>query len=171
MLLADFVNGSINVKRLDLTGMAAIAEVIGTIGIIASLIFVVVSINRNTSEVNASQMNVIYGVSRQIELAIASDPEWTDIILRGRSHSDQLSETEQYRYDVYPVAVIDLWDLLTLRDSDGLMDEDMVVSWHIYFHDWVKRYMTESDWQRVNWQYSGEIMTLMDAAFSTEPLN
>ncbi len=48
MLLAACTNGSIDMKKLDLTGLAAIAEVIGTIGIVVSLIFVAYSVNSNT---------------------------------------------------------------------------------------------------------------------------
>ena len=136
-----FANGSIDVKRLDLTGLAAIAEVIGTVGIIVSLIFVAYSINSNTDEVKASQTNVIYEMSREIELTVASDPEWVSIILRGRSHTDQLSEIDQYRYDAYLIAILDLWDQLLFRNTDGLMDEGIVEDWDVYFDDWVEHYM------------------------------
>ena len=76
MLPATLATGSIVVKRLDLAGLTATAEVIGTIGIIVSLVFVAYSVNSNTNAVKASQTNVVYEASRQIELAVASDPEF-----------------------------------------------------------------------------------------------
>ncbi len=157
-------------KRLDLAGLTAIAEVIGTIGIIVSLVFVVYSVNSNTNEVRAAQTNVIYEASRQIEVSVASDPEWAGIILKGRSHAEQLSEIDQYRYDTYVVAILDTWDQLLDRYSDGLMSEGQIEGWDIYFDDWVERYVTDSDWQRIKWQYSGPIMAKMEAALSTDPL-
>jgi hypothetical protein len=168
MLLAKFANGSIDVKRLDLTGWAAIAEVIGTVGIVVSLIFVAYSINTNTDEVRASQTNVIFDTARHIDLSVASDSEWARIVVQGRSHKGHLSEVDQYRYDIYLVAVMDLWDQLLVRVQDGLMSEGMIVDWEIYFGEWVERHMTDSDWQRVEWQYLGDIRTKVEAALSAE---
>ena len=170
MLLGTFANGSINVKRLDLSGLAAIAEVIGTIGIILSLVFVAYSVNTNTKEVRASQINAIYDATRQMEMTVASDPEWVGIILQGRSRAEQLSEIDQYRYDAYVVATLDLWDQLLTRAAEGLMDEEEIEGWDIYFEAWVERFVTDSDWQRIRWQYVGLILTRMDAALSKEPL-
>ena len=113
---------------------------------------------------------MIYDVNRQIELTVASDPEWVSIILQGRSHVDQLSEIDQYRYDAYLSAVLDLWDQLLVRNADGLMDEGMIEDWDIYFDNWVQRFITDSDWQRFKWQYSADIPAKVQAALSTEPL-
>ena len=108
-------------KKLELTDWAAVAEVIGTVGIIVSLVFVAFSINNNTEEVRASQTNYIYDVSREIELAVAANQEWTRVIVQGRNRNEQLSEIEQFRYDAYLVANIDLWDGMLERYADGLM--------------------------------------------------
>ena len=152
--------------RLKLTEIAAIAEVIGTFGIIMSLVFVGVSINRNSEEVRASQMNELYTTSRQTNTSVASDPEWTGVILQGRSKEDQLSDVDKYRYDVYLLNVIDLWDQLLARYDDGLMDGDVLVSWDNYFHDWARKHITNSNWQRIKWQYEGLITEKVEAAIS-----
>ena len=169
MLPATLATGSIVVKRLDLAGLTATAEVIGTIGIIVSLVFVAYSVNSNTNAVKASQTNVVYEASRQIELAVASDPEWAGIVLRGRSHAEQLTEIEQFRYDAYLVVVLDSWDHLLDRFSDGLMTEDQIDGWEKYFEDWVDRYLTNSGWQRIKWQFSGPIMAKVKSALITQP--
>ncbi len=170
MLLAEFANGRINVKRLDLTGGAAIAEVVGTIGIIVSLVFVAHSVSSNTNEVRASQINVIYNEVRHIEMTIASDPEWAEIVLRGRSRVEQLSELDQFRYDAFVVAMLDLWDQLISRDLEGLMPEGEMEDWDAYFEAWVERYVSDSDWQRFKWQYSGPLLTRMETALTRKRL-
>ena len=159
-------------KRLDLAGLTAIAEIIGTIGIIVSLVFVAYTVNSNTNAVKASQTNVVYEASRQIELAVASDPEWAGIVLRGRSHAEQLTEIEQFRYDSYLVMVLDSWDHLLDRYSDGLMDEGQIDGWDEYFKDWTGRHVTDSSWQRIKWQYSGSpaLMERLEPVLSTEPV-
>ncbi len=71
-------------KKIKLADWAALAEVIGTVGVIVSLIFVAFSINNNTSEFKAAQANQLYESSREVELAVASDNEWARIIVKGQ---------------------------------------------------------------------------------------
>ena len=154
-------------KKLNLTEWAAVAEVIGTIGVIVSLIFVAHSINTSTDEARASQTHVIFDTSRQIDLTVAADPEWSRIVVQGRSRQEPLSEVEQYRYDAYLVAVIDLWDQMLERYDDGLMDDQEVGYWELYFADWAQRHLTESAWQRIKWNYTGgDIGSKIEAAIS-----
>ena len=71
--------------RPTLRDMAAIAEVIGTFGLIVSLVFVVYSIDKNTAEVNAMHSNSVFDANREVELAVGSDAEWSRIIAERRS--------------------------------------------------------------------------------------
>jgi len=159
------------VKRLNLAGTVAIAEIVGTVGIIVSLVFVAVGIRSNTAEVRASQVNTIYEGARQIEMSVAGDPEWVDIVIRGRSQTAQLSEAEQWRYDAYLTSTLDLWDKLLARAADGLMDDDELRGWDAYFDDWARRYLSGSDWQRVRWQFPAgtTLVEKVDAAIMGPP--
>ena len=44
-------------KKLDLQGWAAVAEIVGTVGIVISLLFVAHSVNRNTVELQSANEN------------------------------------------------------------------------------------------------------------------
>ena len=162
--------GVLDVKRLNLTEWAAIAEIVGTAGIIVSLVFVAISINSNTTEVRASQINSIYEGTRQIEMSVASDPEWVDIVIRGRSQAALLSEAEQWRYDTYLTSTLDLWDKLRARAQDGLMDDDELEGWEAYFEGWARRYLSNNDWQRLRWQFpDSTLIGRVDAAIKEPP--
>jgi hypothetical protein len=160
MLTAALEIRSDYVKRLNLAGTVAIAEIVGTVGIIVSLVFVAVGIRSNTAEVRASQVNTIYEGARQIEMSVAGDPEWVDIVIRGRSQTAQLSEAEQWRYDK-----------LLARAADGLMDDDELRGWDAYFDDWARRYLSGSDWQRIRWQFptGTTLVEKVDAAIMGPP--
>ena len=143
-------------NRFKLADWAATAEVIGTAGVIVSLVFVAFSINSNTEEARASQTNYLYDASREIELAVATDHEWSRIVVKGRNRSEPLSEIEQFRYDAYLIANIDLWDWTFDRYDDGLMSGVNLDGWNVYFVGWAKSHISESDWQRLRWQYDGD---------------
>ena len=158
-------------KKLKLTEWAAVAEVVGTIGVMVSLVFVAFSINNNTEEVRASQTNYVYDTSRQIELMVAADPEWVSIVIKGRNHSEQLSEVEQYRYDAYLVANVDLWDAMLERHADGLINSFQLGGWDDYFIGWTERHIADSDWQRIKWQYRDyDIAQKIEAVLSAESI-
>ena len=149
-------------KTMKLTDWAAFAEVIGTVGVIVSLIFVAFSIDRNTDEARAEQTNHLYDVSRTIELAVAADQEWSRIIVKGRNGDEPLSDVEKFRYDAYLVSVIDLWDGTLDRYTDDLIRLSQLQDWDDYFEEWASRHVSKNAWERIRWQYVGSLREKID---------
>jgi hypothetical protein len=156
-------------RKLNLAEWAAVGEIMASVGVIVSLIFVAHSINTSSNEARAAQTHVIYEGNRNIELTVASDPEWSRIIVQGSSRQEPLSEVDQHRYDVYLVAMLDLWDQMLERRNYGLMTLAEVDSWEIYFSEWARRYLTVVDWQRVKWNItSGHLSSRIEAVISDQ---
>jgi hypothetical protein len=151
-------------RKLALGEWASVAEVIGTVGVILSLVFVAYSININTNEVRASYTHLLFETTRQIELTVASDAEWSRIIVQGRTRQGQLTEVEQHRYDAYLTAMVDLWAEMLDRYDDGLVELQMLADWDTYFAVWVQHSLTESDWERIKWGWPGPIRSRVEAA-------
>jgi hypothetical protein len=137
-----------------MSGMSgkAIRETLAALGVIASMVFVGLEIQQNTVASRAAQENDVFDASREIELAVGADPEWSRIVVEGRS-GGSLSAVEQHRYDVYVVAVLDVWDQLLTRHTDGLMPLPEIDAWNVYFEEWVKRHLSRESWQRLEWQW------------------
>ena len=150
-------------KKLTLREWASLSEVLATIGVVISLVFVGFSVNRNSDEVKAGQLNDIFDATREIELAVAADAEWSRIVLLGRTQ-DSLSAVEQYRYDAYAVLHLDVWDQLLTRDEDGLMDQAELEAWSRYFERWVRLHLVEASWRRIEWQFEGPLLERVEAA-------
>lgn len=151
-------------KKLVLSEWASVAEVVGTIGVIVSLGFVAHSINVNTNELRASYTHLLFDTTRQVELTVASDAEWSRIVVQGRNRQEQLSEAEQHRYDAYITAIIDLWAEMLGRYDDGLVEEQMLADWDTYFSCWVQRHLSDGDWQRIKWGWPGPIRSRVESA-------
>jgi hypothetical protein len=151
-------------KKLSLSEMAALAEVIGTVGVIISLIFVVVGINKNTVQASAATTQAFFASVREVDLVVTADPSWSEIIVKGRKQDANLSAVEQFRYDGYLTLMIDLWDELYLRYQDQLTDPVTLGLWEEWFQDWAKRYISPSTWERIKWNYSASIEEKVEAA-------
>ena len=130
----------------------AMRETLGFLAVVAGLAFVGMEIRQNNTLAQAAQQNDIFDASREIELAVAADPEWSRIVVEGRTQGS-LSAVEQYRYDVYVVSTLDIWDQLLTRNNDGLMSESDIDAWSEYFERWVEIYLSEAGWQRLKWQW------------------
>jgi hypothetical protein len=153
-------------RKLSLSEWAAVAELVGTIGVIISLVFLVVSINKSTAEAAADSTQAFYDSVQRIEMAVAMDAGWSAIVLEGRKQDARLSELEQFRYDLYVVGVLDNWDGLQTRFEDGLMDEIDLNDWDQYFANWARRHVSASTWDRIKWQYTQGIVPKLETAIA-----
>ena len=129
-----------------------IRDSVGLLLVVASMVFVGMEIRQNTVAARAAQENDVFDAGREIDLAVGADLEWSRIVVEGRS-GGSLSAVEQYRYDVYVVSVLDVWDQLLTRHADGLMNEPGIDAWNQYFEEWVKRHLSRGSWQRLEWQF------------------
>jgi len=151
-------------KKLSLSEMAALAEVIGTIGVIVSLIFVVIGINKNTTQASATTTQAFFASFRELEMVIAADQSWSEIVVKGRNQEADLTDTEQFRYDTYVSLVIDHWDELYLRYQDRLTDPVTLSIWEEWFQEWAKRNVSRSTWDRIKWNYDYGMDQKVEAA-------
>jgi hypothetical protein len=146
----------------ELRDIAAIAEVVGTLGVIVSLVFVVYTIDKNTAEVRATHSNSVFNANREVELAVASDAEWSRIIAERRSQKLLSSSAEEFRYDQYLVISMSVWEQLFSRYQDEQIDQDIFDSWNGYYKEWTKRHVTRDDWDRIRWQFTDVDIEFID---------
>jgi len=83
---------------LKLKKWAQIAEVIGALAIIVSLIYVANEVRHNTEATQAATFQQMVQLSASALLAIAGNSELADIQRRGARDPDSLTEQEQFRY-------------------------------------------------------------------------
>ena len=62
-------------KKVDWNKLAAMSEVIGTVAIVVSLLFVVQSINQNTESLQNANLNHVYDRLDNLNSDIAADPQ------------------------------------------------------------------------------------------------
>jgi hypothetical protein len=139
-------------RKLNLSEWAALAEVVGMLGVIISLVFLVIGINRSTAEATAGTSQGFFDAVQTVEMAVSSDAEWSAIVVAGRKEGARLSEIEQFRYDAYVISMVDNWDLLQSRFDDGLMKLEILEGWDEYFSEWARRHVSPATWDRIKWQ-------------------
>ena len=86
---------------------------------------------------------------------------------RGYATRGATTNVEQYRYEAYLEANLDVWDAMGLLRAEGQIRAEAWNSWNAYFEDWAAQYISARNWERLEWQYPPEhsyVATAVEAA-------
>jgi hypothetical protein len=78
--------------------IGAIGEVLGALGVIATLIYLTTQIRQNTNAMRASSLDSETQISNDVRLGILSDPELTKIYYEGLKNVASLDDIERERF-------------------------------------------------------------------------
>lgn len=120
-------------KKLTLTDWAAVGEIVGTIAVVVSLLFVAYSIDRNTDATQASNENILFERHTALANLFLADPTLAELLLKKRSGDSGLSEVESIRWEKYELGMLDIWALAHSRYERSLLSEEQWVAWDRYF--------------------------------------
>ncbi len=84
-------------KKLNLGEWAAIGEIVGTIAVVVSLLFVVLSLSQNTAAIHGSTENIIFEMHAELANQFMLDPTLAEILVKMRSENPQLTDIEAVR--------------------------------------------------------------------------
>ena len=85
-------------KKLSLSEITGIAEIIGSLGIIVSLIFVGLQVRQNTHQVEAASYQALSNFVRAVN-ALGNAPQTANLVRRGLDDFQALSEDEKVQFD------------------------------------------------------------------------
>ena len=119
--------------KRHLSDWASVAEIIGTIAVVISLVFVIKSIDQNTKAVEAAEANNIWQAWRETaQLPLVNDPSFAAINAKVES-SQPLTNVEQIRWDTFIAAQIDIWAQLFDLQRNGLISQNIWSYWDVGF--------------------------------------
>jgi hypothetical protein len=87
--------------KLTLGNLAHLAEIIGAVAIVISLIYVGQELNANTAAVQAASLQSVTNASSVSMLAVVENEDFARIRVQAMRDPAQLSETEQLRWFLY----------------------------------------------------------------------
>ena len=154
-------------KKLKLTGWAAIAEILESAAVIASLIFVAYTVNRNTLALQAVNDNFHYQIQDERVRDIANSSELASIELRVRN-SEEVSEIEKHRLLSQHLRELNMWELAYRRNSQGLYSAYQWNAWNGYYADDLTAKLPQEWWDEARVWYGDNFVTHVDAAYASK---
>jgi hypothetical protein len=121
------------VKNFALTEWAAAGEIVGTVAVVISLLFVAYSINRNTDATQASSENILFERHTELANQFMLDPTLAELMVKRRNGDPDMTEVEVIRWEKYELNMLDIWALAHSRYKRELLSEDQWETWDRYF--------------------------------------
>jgi hypothetical protein len=107
--------------------IGAIAELLGAIGVIGSLIYLAFQIRRNTRTQKRANVGDIATELAATARCTATDPELASLLLRGYADIGSLNSVERYRFDTFFYAFIANFERALIDAQSGDYPEEQLV--------------------------------------------
>ena len=111
-------------RKLSLSEWASLGELIATLAVVVSLVFVVLGIRQNTAAVQGGTENLLFELHADLANQFIEDPSMAAIAVKLRSGEGQLTPVESVRWEKYHLNMLDIWALAHTRNERGLLGQD-----------------------------------------------
>jgi hypothetical protein len=155
------------VPKTDIRLLAAAAEIIASVAVVASLIFVVVSLNQNTAALQSINDNLIYELQDERMADVSNNAELADIVVRARA-GEELSEAEQLRFFFWVSRDLATWELAFNRHIEGMMPPAQWIAWDESFKANITSRLPQGNWNSSKTGYGEEFKKHVDAAYADQ---
>jgi hypothetical protein len=153
-------------RKLNLTEWAAVSEIIGTVAIITSLIFVAYSVNQNTVVMQASNDDFIYELQYARTRDIVSSPGMASIYVKHRQ-GEELTAEEQERLYWDKMQELSTWEIAFNRHRDGLFSTQTWEGWDNYFEVALTSRLSEESWVEARHFYAEDFQSHVNAVYAS----
>lgn len=123
---------------------------LANLGVLGGLVFVGLEIRQNTSQLRAEAAHAITSSVNEINASLYSDPELTDIVLRGERDLAALNEIERGRFDLYQFSRLNVAEYIQDLEAEGVSGLSFRFADHI-----VREFRTKPGLQAFIREYEG----------------
>lgn len=163
-------------KKRTLAEWASIAEIIGTIAVVISLLTVAFTIERNTKAISRQGIDEMYDGHRELQLLMVADADLAFMIKKAQRDRSSLTEKELAQYERNIIISLDIWDKGIFAKNDGLIAAEDLEPWHKFYHRWVQVYLDRELWHELKWNWespelSERVEAALDEKYSDQQVN
>ncbi len=144
--------------------VGAIAELLGAIGVIASLLYLAAQIRQNTRNLQAAAFDSSAQTLAEENRAFSLNPEFAELVERGNADYYSLSDLEKRRYRANLTNMFRLFESTFLKQKAGLLPAEQWQGFSIAARYMMRRPGWAQCWQEVREIYSEEFRSFLDSA-------
>jgi hypothetical protein len=143
---------------MKLKKWALVAEVLGGLGIIISIIYLAIEVSQNSANTEVRNHLAIVDQTLKLRTAVVESEEFADILKRGDAGLLELNENERLRYSNWAYNSLDIWESTLIMYRRGGTSEEV---WTVYSSGWCRSLRERVGVQEV-------FLDLQDTSFTKE---
>ena len=136
--------------------LGAVAELLGAIGVIATLVYLSAQIRHNNDQLRGAATTAVYEYQRTLTEMLSADPELYKIALRGNEDLSSLDPWEQQRFTIWCIHETGMWEMCHRLLKQGALDQQLYDGKEAY---WLKLHSSPG---RREWWYTHSVMLSAD---------
>ena len=148
-------------NKTKLAAIVSVAEIISSLAIVVSLIYVAYEFRRTDTLTNRDVENIIYNRMLQMDQLIIENPDLAEIIIKAANDSSKILPAEEKRYLAFEHIFYDGWESAWYYYQEDVLDKKFWDSWNSWFTDEAKR-RPALGWQGNRKNYSGAFLAYVD---------
>jgi hypothetical protein len=152
-------------SMLDLSGWAALAEIVASVAVIISLLLVAYSIKRNTDEMEVSNSNFLYQLDAQIGGDISRDVRLATILFKMERKED-LTGVEKIQYVALQERYLGLLEIAWTQHKSGSLALIDWRDWDQYLSIFVTNGLPKELWTEMRSFYKTEFAEYVDSKYA-----
>jgi hypothetical protein len=150
---------------LNLSDLAALAEIIASVAVVISLLLVAYSIRRNTAEVELSNSNFLYQLDTQIGADLSGDTALA-ILIHKINQKETLTGAEKVQYVAFQERYLSVLELAWTQHKSGSLSDIDWHDWDKYLSDTVTGGLPEEWWLEIRGLYKYEFAKYVDSKYA-----
>ena len=112
------------ISDFKLKDWADVIAIISGVAVVASLYFVMVELDDNTTAVKAQNQRALINALQRLEYGRVSDPELAELLMRAKS-GKSLSDVDRYRVESLVFLYLNNWEQALHDYRHGVMEEEI----------------------------------------------
>jgi len=152
-------------KKMSLTEWSAVSEIVGTVAVVISLLFVATSINRNTAVMQASNDNFVYELQYGRIREIVGSPGMASIYVKF-NQQEEMTAVEEERFYWDTLQELGTWEIAFNRQRDGMFSNEQWEAWDRYLSSVLPNRLSVESWTEIKEWYADDFQGHVDSAYA-----
>ena len=105
--------------------LGAVAELLGAVGVIATLVYLSAQIKQHGHQLRGAATTAVYEYQRTLTEMLSEDTELYKIALRGNEDLTSLDPWEQQRFTIWCIHETGMWEMCHRLLKQGALDDEL----------------------------------------------
>ena len=138
------------------------AEIVGAIAVVVSLVYVGLSVNQNTNAIMVANHQALVALDQDTN-GWFRDPGFAAIFEVATEDINQLSPAQSRQYFTFVADKLNAWEFAFITHENGMMGDNIWNGWDTYYRSLIKQQANRGYWDIGKAGYSPAFVSYVDS--------